>query len=88
MKHEIQTRFIMELKIHEISDDVRYEDGVKYSLVFIDLKNKRRVLMDNHAPKGHHFHLDDKEYLYEYLSDDDLIEKFKSLVMDHFGVKI
>ncbi len=77
----------MELKIHTV-DDKRYVDGVKYSLLMIDIKNDKKVLMDNHHPKGHHFHLDEDEFDYQYKNDDTLIEDFKKLVLQHFGEKL
>jgi hypothetical protein len=44
--------------------------------------------MDNHHPKGPHMHINDKEYAYEYISDDRLIEDFEKLVLNHLGVKL
>jgi hypothetical protein len=80
-------RFVLEAKIWVIADS-RYPDGVKYSLVFIDTKTGRKVLLDNHQPKGHHLHLDDNEFTYNYVNDKLLIGDFKSLVFQHFGVSI
>lgn len=80
-------RFLQELKIWYV-DDSRYKDGVKYSLIFLELKTGRRVLLDNHHPKGHHIHLDDKEFAYEYRSDKQLVADFKTNVYQHFGVTI
>ena len=78
----------MEMTINEVGHSSRYPDGIKYGLLFVDLKTGRRVLMDNHHPKGHHIHLDDKEQTYEYRNDDKLIEDFKRFVLDHMGVAI
>lgn len=88
IKHKVQKKYVMELKIFQIRDDPRYRDGVKYSLVFVEPKTGRRVLMDNHFPKGHHIHLDDREYSNVYISEELLIEKFRELVFSHFGVVI
>lgn len=44
--------------------------------------------MDNHHPKGPHFHLDNDEFDYDYKSDDKLIEDFKKLVLQHIGEKL
>ncbi|MGB0453829.1 MAG: hypothetical protein ACPGJV_08940 [Bacteriovoracaceae bacterium] len=77
----------MELRIHTV-EDKRYLDGIKYALLLIEPKSGKKVLMDNHHPKGHHFHLDDDEFDYNYKNDDTLIEDFKKLVLQHFGEKI
>jgi len=80
-------RFILEAKVWSVEDE-RYPDGVKYSLVFFDMKTGRKVLLDNHQPKGHHFHLDDAEFPYSYISDKQLIVDFKSYIYQHFGVTV
>ncbi len=87
LKEEIRGRYIMELKIHA-TDDKRYGDGIKYSLVMIDPKTGDKVLMDNHHPKGPHYHLNANEFKYEYKNDDLLIEDFGKLVLQHFGVRL
>ena len=71
----------MELRIYSIQNK-RYPDRIKYSLIMIDSKSKKKVLMDNHHPKGHHFHLDHKEFEYNYKNED-----FKNLHFQHFGEK-
>ena len=78
----------MEMAIHEVGRSGRYPDGIKYGLLLVDLRTGRRVLMDNHHPKGHHVHLDSEEMLYNYKNDDQLIEDFKRFVLDHLGVTI
>jgi hypothetical protein len=87
LKEEVRSRYIMELKIHSV-EDKRYVDGVKYSLLMIDPRSKKKVLMDNHHPKGPHFHLNDDEFDYQYKNDETLIEDFKKLVLQHFGEKL
>jgi hypothetical protein len=44
--------------------------------------------MDNHSPKGHHYHLDKSEFDYLFKDIDQLIEDFKVLVKIHIGVKL
>jgi len=44
--------------------------------------------MDNHHPKGPHFHLDNDEYLYEFLGLDELIDDFRRIVTEHMGVTL
>ena len=80
-------RYVLEAKIWTVDDD-RYKDGVKYSLIFVELRSGRKVLLDNHHPKGHHVHLDDQEFGYPYCGDKQLIADFKNYVYQHFGVNI
>ncbi|MDP7321419.1 MAG: hypothetical protein QF441_12465 [Bacteriovoracaceae bacterium] len=87
LKEQIKGKYIMELKIHSV-EDKRYANGVKYALLMIDPKSQKKVLMDNHHPKGPHFHLDEEEFDYQYKNDDVLIEDFKKLVLQHFGEKL
>ncbi len=44
--------------------------------------------MDNHHPKGHHIHIDDKEWPYQYVDEIQLMRDFKALVFEYMGVKI
>ncbi len=60
-KAHLQKRYVLEMKIHEVGISQKYEDGVRYSMILTDLVSKRRVLMDNHHPKGPHIHLDERE---------------------------
>ena len=87
-KERFQERYVMEMTIHDVGKSGRYPDGIKYGLLLLDLRNGRRVLMDNHHPKGPHVHLDENEVPYEYKGDDRLIEDFKAFVLDHMGVAI
>lgn len=87
LKHILKKRYVMELSITRVCDS-RYTDGVKYSLVFVESLTKKMVLMDNHHPKGPHFHLDRLQFDYIYRGDEQLIEDFKTLVLQHFGIEI
>ena len=80
-------RYVLATQIWVV-DDRRYSHGVKYSLIFVDTKTGRKVLLDNHHPKGPHVHLDDAEFLYDYRSEKQLVLDFRSFVYQHFGVKI
>lgn len=80
-------RYLLETRIWLV-DDHRYPASVKFSLIFIDTKTGRKVLMDNHHPKGPHIHLDDKEFSYVYSDEKNLILDFKAYISQHFGVKI
>ncbi len=88
IKDWIQGRWVLELSIHEVGQSSRSPDGIKYGLICKDLKTGDFVLMDNHYPKGPHVHVNHEEFPYEYLDDDQLIEDFKKLVLDHLGVKL
>jgi hypothetical protein len=87
-KAQLQNRYVLEMEIHEVGRSSTNKDGVRYSLIMIDLSNGRRVLMDNHHPKGPHIHLDNKELSYAFIDQDKLIDDFKKLVMEHLEVKI
>ena len=87
-KEEIKKKYILELSIHRIKGDDRYPDKIKYSLMFMEIKTGRRVLMDNHHPKGHHLHLDDTELKYNYVDNDSLVGDFKRYILEHFGEKL
>lgn len=77
---------ILEMKLWSVQKSKSYPDGIKYSLIVIDIENNKRVLMDNHRPKGHHYHIDDDEFSYTYITIDRLLEDFKSLVKLHMGI--
>ncbi len=87
-KLTIKNRYVIELMIHEVVDVKKYPDGIKYGLICIDIKTKKKVLLDNHQPKGPHIHIDNTELPYEFVSEDKLIEDFKSLVFEHLEIKI
>ncbi len=89
-KQHIGKALIMELTVWEVpkSDLNRFPEGYKYKLILIDLKTGRRVLMDNHHPKGHHVHLDEVEFDYIFVSLEILIKDFKSFCLKHMGVSI
>jgi hypothetical protein len=87
-KERFQDRYLMEMTIHQVGQSNRYPDGVKYGLLLLDTKTGRRVLMDNHHPKGPHVHLDETESPYEYKNDEKLIEDFKAFALSHTGVEI
>ncbi len=87
-KSRLQDRYIVELSIYEVGDPVRYPDGVKYGLACIDLQTGRKVLMDNHHPKGPHVHLDGTEISYAFKDVPTLVSDFKRFVLEHLEVKL
>ena len=87
-KNKILGRYVVELSIHEVPKSKNYPDGIKYGLICMDLETKSFVLLDNHHPKGPHVHVNDREFAYEYVNDDQLIEDFKEMVLNELGVKL
>lgn len=79
---------MVELKIWQVAKSKGYPDGVRYALIAIHPDSKKKVLMDNHSPKGHHYHLDSIEFDYEFKDIDQLVEDFIDLVKIHMGVKL
>lgn len=86
-KQDIRNRYVLEIKVWKV-EDRRYRNGLKYSLVFLEYKTGRKVLMDNHYPKSPHIHLDNKELTYEFKNMEALLRDFRNLVFEHFGEKI
>ena len=87
-KARLQGRYVLEMEIHRVGKSATYREGVKYGLVLVDARTGRRVLMDNHHPKGPHIHLDEREIPYRYVDEERLVKDFKTLVLEHMGVKL
>lgn len=87
-KFQLSNRFLIEMAIFEINDKKQYPDGVKYRLVCLDMTSLEKVLMDNHYPKGHHIHIDDKELKYDFISYEKLIADFKMLIKQNLGAEV
>jgi hypothetical protein len=87
-KNRIRDRYVVELSIFEVGVSRQYPDGIKYGLICKDLQTSDYVLLDNHHPKGHHAHVNDREFGYQYVSDEQLIEDFQFLVLKWLGVKL
>ncbi len=87
-KNNLQGRYVVEFSIHEVGVSQKYPDGIKYGLICKDLKTGHYVLMDNHHPKGPHIHINDKEFYYEYVNDERLLEDFQTWVLKELGVKL
>lgn len=87
-KARLQGRYVLEMEIHQVGRSKKYKEGLRYGLVFVDLRSGRRILMDNHHPKGPHVHLDDQEVPYQYVDEEKLIKDFKALVLEQMGTKI
>lgn len=87
-KNKVQNRYVVELSIYEVGKSTNYPDGIKYGLICKDLKTGEYVLLDNHHPKGPHVHINDREFSYEYVDDEKLIEDFQMFVLQELGVKL
>jgi len=87
-KKVFKNSLLVEMKLWEVPKTHKYPDGIKYSLIAIHLNKKTRVLMDNHTPKGHHYHLDDNEFKYEFSDMDQLVNDFRAFVKIHLGVSL
>ncbi len=87
-KARLHERYTLEMEIHRVTRSAKYRDGIKYGLILVDSQSGKRVLMDNHHPKGPHIHLDGREIPYQYVDEEKLIEDFKNLVLTHMEVKI
>ncbi len=87
-KAKIQKKYIIELKIQSVTKTYKYPKGVRFSLVCVNFRTKEKILFDNHYPKKEHIHIFDKEVPYNFVSYNQLIDDFKKLVYDNFGVII
>lgn len=79
---------MIEISVHAVPKSSSYEDGLKWGLICVDRQSAKRVLMDNHHPKGPHIHIDDRELPYEFTNLDRLIGDFRKLITEHMGVQI
>jgi len=85
-KRFVEKHFLVEVAVFDIVDIHRYPNGIKYGLICKNILTGARVLFDNHFPKGDHFHIDDQEYDYQYVSYEILYRDFETMVSEHFGV--
>lgn len=72
---------IEELKVWKVKASLKYPDGIRYRLVYVDPRTKDVLLLfDNHYPKGHHVHWGEIEKEYEYRGSRKLMEDFRKAV--------
>ena len=91
VRHEkfiVRRRYIIEITVHELPKMDRYPDGLKWGLICVDQISGKKILMDNHHPKGPHIHVDDQELPYEFRDLDALVNDFRKLITEHMGVQI
>ena len=68
---------LTEVVIWRVPVGPSYPDGIRYRLAWIRRGEKRpAVLYDNHAPKGHHRHVEGHEEVYDFLDPDRLRDDF------------
>jgi hypothetical protein len=87
-KFELHNKFLVELNIYEVGNPIQYPSGIKYRLACIDLSTGKKVIVDNHHPKGHHLHLDECEWPYEFKDVHGLMLDFKNFVAEHLKVQL
>ena len=64
---------LTEVAIWRVPVGPSYPDGIRYRLAWIRYgEGQPAVLYDNHAPKGHHRHVEGHEEAYEFLDPDRL----------------
>ena len=81
---------LVEVKIWQLppSDWKRYPERIKYKLICLNIKTGKKLLMDNHAPKGHHVHFHNIKKKYDFESVDKLFQDFQKFVVTFMEVKI
>ncbi len=68
---------LRELVVWMVPVNDRYPEGVRYRLAFVPRGHRLpRVLYDNHHPKGHHKHIENKESAFGFVDVRQLIEDF------------
>ncbi len=87
-KSLVRRRYIIEISVHQVGKSESYSDGLKWGPICIDQITGKRVLMDNHHPKGPHLHIDKTEMPYEFVGLDRLVDDFRRFVREHMGVQI
>ncbi len=76
---KVFNNYITEIKITKVPKSDKFPEGIRYALVLI--RNGKRILgYDNEASKGHHKHIYEKEFKYEFTNIYDLIKKFRKEV--------
>jgi hypothetical protein len=72
---------VVEIKVWEVNDFVKYPDRIKYSLYCLDLESHEIIVgLDNHYPKGHHLHIDNQEQYYFFEDVHKLVADFYALL--------
>ncbi|MFN7903890.1 MAG: hypothetical protein ACK5P5_01780 [Pseudobdellovibrionaceae bacterium] len=91
VRHEkfiVRRRYLIEITVHQVPKSSNYKDGLKWGLICIDQLKGRKVLMDNHHPKGPHLHIDGDEMPYDFSTLDQLVVDFRQIINEHMGVQL
>jgi hypothetical protein len=76
-KHIDATGNIVELVVWRVAVTSHDTSGIRYRLAFVRRDEEvPAVLYDNHAPKGHHRHVEGVEEAYQFVDLDRLIVDF------------
>ncbi|MFH1053743.1 MAG: DUF6516 family protein [Candidatus Woesearchaeota archaeon] len=69
--------YITELRLIKVPKDQNHPEGIRYTLVLIDKKTGKRIIgFDNFERKGHHIHINNIEFPYEFRGIFKLIQDF------------
>ena len=85
-KFYLDDETVVEMKVWKVTNDERFPEGFKYSL-FATREGRIIIGYDNHHPKGHHCHKGMREYPYNFINIDYLIEDFLNDLMKEGGKK-
>ena len=80
--NEKRGTFIIKMKILKVKTDDEFPEGIKYSLVALNNQSKKRVVgFDNHYGKGHHYHVFNREFSYDFVDEWQVITDFEKEVL-------
>ena len=68
---------IIDIKIEKVERKKSYEEGIRYSLVYVR-NGTNLVRFDNHNGEGHHKHINSKKVPYEFIDEWALIGDFQN----------
>lgn len=75
-KHSYEDGEIVELKAWAVPRSAAKPEGLKYSMVYIDVNGRRILGYDNAEGKGHHRHMGDDETPFKFESLEALRSQF------------
>lgn len=68
---------LYEIVLWHVERSARHPEGVRYRLAFIRSGEKKTALLyDNHHPKGHHRHVEEREETYRFTTVKQLLADF------------
>ena len=79
----------IKMKLWQLSEPygTEFPQGYKFSWIAYNVKNPQReyVLIDNHKGKELHYHIDDQEEFFKWVSIDETEKLFLAKVQERFG---